>query len=137
MLFLYSAWLKLSLPTRQKLATQFSIGKTRATHVSDNQIVDDGYEVKNIESQITEKSLQEYLGTSETDAHKLWAMTLDKIEGRTPKVEAPILIVPEEVKQVVTEVVAKKAPDIEQIKAVHNAITPKKKSKKNMGNAKK
>ncbi len=88
----YTKWLALPLGTRQKIASEFNILKLRATHVADNQILDDGYNVANVEKAMSVESLQTYLNSSEKDLLTLFQMLVDKIEGRTPPViETPVV----------------------------------------------
>lgn len=101
----YSRWIDLSGETRVKIADALGIPKMRSTHVSDNKVVDDGYNLKDIENALSVPSLQTYLGSTETDVFKLFQMIVDKMEGRwkpaveITKVDDKIVAVPvEEVK---------------------------------------
>lgn len=100
-MILYSQWKQLPLPIRHKIAIQFNIGKTKPTHVSNNEIVDDGYELKNIESQLTVANLQTYLGSTETDLTILWIDLVNHMTGKT-RVAEPVsgqaISLPEELK---------------------------------------
>lgn len=82
MLFLFSKWMATPISTRTKIAAQFGIQKKRSTHVANNEIVDDGYIIKEIEEALNIDALQKYLNTSETDMLTLWLWMVDKIEGR-------------------------------------------------------
>jgi len=53
MQFTYSSWLKLDLPTRIKIAALLKVPKTGSTHVADNRVVSDGYDIYAIESALT------------------------------------------------------------------------------------
>lgn len=97
-MLLYGNWLALEITTRIKLANEFGILKVGSTHVVNNAIQSDGYLIKDIESKLNLVSIQNYLGTRETDLSILWNMLVDKIEGRLSK---PI----EEVKPPVIEVI--------------------------------
>lgn len=68
--------------TRHKIASQFGIGKTRPTHVVGNMVQDDGYEIKNVESALSESALNAYTGADTDDMEVLWTTMIDKIEGR-------------------------------------------------------
>lgn len=81
-LFLYGKWTATPISTRTKIAAQFGIQKKRSTHVANNEIIDDGYVIKEIEEALNIDALQKYLGTSETDMLTLWLWMVDKIEGR-------------------------------------------------------
>lgn len=82
MLFLYSRWTSLSLPTRIKIASQFNIQKKGPTEVFDNQIKSDGYLIKDVEEALNIDAIQAYIGTQETDMMTLWLWLIDKVEGR-------------------------------------------------------
>lgn len=71
-MFLYSAWCALDLPTRHKLAQQFNIPKKHPTHVVDNRIQSDGYDVVDIERALNVDAIQTFLDTKETDMAILW-----------------------------------------------------------------
>lgn len=77
-----------------QIATIFGIAKVRSTHVVDNRIQDDGYNVKDIESALTVEKMKEYVGVNEKDAVALFNLLVKKLEGKD------ISILPsEEVKQ--------------------------------------
>ncbi len=88
-MILYSQWLSLPITTRQKIAHEFGIKKTGPTHVNNNMVQSDGYELKDIESKLIVNNLQTYLLSDESDISKLWTMMVDKIEGRV--VEMPVI----------------------------------------------
>lgn len=46
---MYSKWLALPLSTRQAIAKELGIAKTGSTHVVDNRIESDGYNIKTVE----------------------------------------------------------------------------------------
>jgi len=131
-MILYGNWLRLTLVTRQKIANNFGIGKTRPTHVVNmgsgvSEVADDGYEVKNIESQLNVKALQDYTGSTETDLNVLWGQMVDKIEGRNTFIPVPVELPPKVMTTFGEQyhtIAPKKEPNIEQIKAVHEALTP-------------
>lgn len=85
-MILYGSWIAQPLTLRHKIAAQFNIKKTGPTEVVANEVTRDGYNLKDIESALTIEALQAYLSSTETDHVKLWNMTLDKIEGKTPVV---------------------------------------------------
>jgi hypothetical protein len=87
-MFSYTKWLSLPLVTRQKIATIFNIPKLRATHVANDQILDDGYDVRDIEKVMSLSSLQEYTGNNSNDILMLYELMLDKVEGK-PIIEVP------------------------------------------------
>lgn len=95
--FTYSAWIELPLNTRHKICEVLGIKKIRPTHVSSNKVVDDGYNIKDIETALSLQNLQDYLGTTINDIDTLWTLLIDKVEG---KVQHPTLVIPEEVLEV-------------------------------------
>lgn len=99
----YTLWSKLPLSTRVKISTQFGVSKVRSTHVSDNKVVDDGYNIHEIENALNIPAMQAYLDSDETDFFKLFEMTVDKIEGRLPVVSENQPIVPETEKEMIEE----------------------------------
>lgn len=82
-MFLYSTWLGTDLMTRVKLAEIFHIQKKGSTHVQDNRIVSDGYDIKEIETALSTENLQTYLKTKETDPNKLWELLLISLNAPT------------------------------------------------------
>lgn len=81
--FLYSKWLDLPLPTRQAIATLVGVAKIRPTHVIDNRVADDGFPIKEIEARLSTETMQDLLGTTESDHAVLFDMLIAKAEGRT------------------------------------------------------
>ena len=61
-MFSYAKWLELPFETRVKLAQVFHVNKTSAVEVSSNQIVRDGYNVRDLENALSTEAMQEYLG---------------------------------------------------------------------------
>lgn len=84
---LYSKWMDTSLTTRHKIAEIFGFKKKRSTHVSNNRVVDDGFDVKEMEEAMTIHKLQDFLNNPETDLNKLFQLLVDVLEGKMPKVE--------------------------------------------------
>lgn len=95
MTFYYTRWLELPLATRISLALVFGIAKIRPTHVSDNRVADDGYNVKDIENALSLENIQKYLETKETDMVILWQDLIDKVEGRVGTIAPTALIIDE------------------------------------------
>lgn len=77
----YSAWLKLSIDTRHKIAQIFKIPKKGATEVVNNEIVRDGFNIHDIEAALTKEALQAFLGSTLDNYMFLWEDTVNKIEG--------------------------------------------------------
>lgn len=94
-MFLYSAWLKLPLVTRQEVASKFGISKTGPTHVADNRVVSDGYKVEDVEGALNIDAIQKFTGSESTDMTELWDAMMAKIEGREA-ILVPRIIVDEE-----------------------------------------
>lgn len=128
MVFLYSHWLSLPLYKRVEIAGMFGIAKVRPTHVSNNQIADDGYNVADIEGAITVESLQAKLDSKEKDIATLWAALLASLEPKVEQPEEPkIGILPAEEAKTFNEEfekrTGKKTPEIEVIKKPIKKVT--------------
>lgn len=108
MAFLYSRWLELSLATRQVIAREFGIAKSGPTHVQDNRIVSDGFDIKTVESAL--------------EAHEAdWDNIVARAEGRFIEVKTEEL--PPEIKPVAAAIEAMIEPKKKQTRA---ATKPKK-----------
>lgn len=59
----YSKWLELPFATRVKLAEIFDLKRVGAVEVASNQVVKDGYSLKELEEKITTDTMQAYLDT--------------------------------------------------------------------------
>jgi len=70
------------LNVRTKITEQFGVPKIRSVHVANNVVVDDGYNVKDIERIISVENLQEFLGTNESNLEVLFQRLVDKMEGK-------------------------------------------------------
>ena len=96
----YSKWLSIPLYLRAKIAHEFGIAKVRSTHVSDNQVVDDGYNLHDIENTLTKERLETFLNTKSDDMNVLMDLLVDWADGRyqpTVEVVEPTLETPEPV----------------------------------------
>ncbi len=96
MQFLYSHWRKLPVNTRHQLAVMFGIPKRGATEVSNNEVVNDGYKIEDIESALNIDALQKYLNTDETDFLVLWDWLISGAEGRARTAQATVTVANEE-----------------------------------------
>lgn len=108
-MFQYGNWLRLPLPTRQKIAHEFNIVKRGSTHVVDNRVQDDGYLVHEVEAALTPEAIQRFLNTGEADLEVLWGKLVDRIEGREEEA-VPVVIVPNVVEVVAAEELKKGDP---------------------------
>ncbi len=70
------------LVTRAQIAEKFGIQKKGPTHVVNNNVQNDGYDIKDIEGAITLYAMQKFLGTEEEGLSELWEMMVAKVEGR-------------------------------------------------------
>lgn len=123
----YTSWLSLPLPTRAKIAHLFGIAKIRSTHVSNDVVIDDGYNIKQVEEAITVPALQSHLDSEETDVHVLFRMLVDKVEGREP-VSAPMAMIdePEPSVTVTPAIVEESLPPVTEDKPKKKRVTKKK-----------
>lgn len=101
---LYSRWREVQLSTRHKIAEIFGFKKVRSTHVVNNEISDDGFNVKDIEEALALDKLQNFLNNPSTDINYLFNLTVDTLEGKMPEV----IIVPEIIAKPVETVKPKK-----------------------------
>lgn len=90
-MILYSQWTSQGIGTRSKIAEIFNIPKVRSTHVSNNKVVDDGYNIEDVERAINVPDLQIYLNSTESDLSKLLTMLVDFVEGRLIKQKVQVL----------------------------------------------
>ncbi len=102
-LFLYSHWLRLPVNTRHQLAVMFGIKKTGATEVANNEVVKDGYAIKDIEEALNIDALQKWLNTDETDFLVLWDWLISGAEGRARTAQATVTVANEEAPILVPE----------------------------------
>ena len=88
-MFLYSKWLSLDLPTRMKVAGIFDIEKKGSTHVVDNRIQSDGYNIEEVEAKFSVENIQKYLGVKESNPDVLWDLFFARMEGKEVEVSTP------------------------------------------------
>lgn len=89
-IFLYSHWLKLPISTRNEIARIFGIARTKPTHVADNVVVEDGYNIHDVENALSDAALRKYLESEEEDFSTLWENTVAKAEGRDYGIKAKV-----------------------------------------------
>ncbi len=82
----YSKWTDLPLPTRIKIAEIFDVKKVRSTHVAENRILDDGYEIKDIERILAPDTLRVYLNSQSYNPVELF----DELVARVNKPEVVV-----------------------------------------------
>lgn len=100
--FLYSRWLALPLHIRVKIATEFGIAKTGSTHVVDNRIESDGYNIKTVEAAL--------------EAHEHdWDAIVAKAEGREMKSEGFVGALPSEIFEDTMKIPEKDLEDLNKI----------------------
>lgn len=91
----YTRWTGIPLSTRIKIAEQFNIPKVRSTHVSNDYVQDDGYNVKDMETALSVPNMQAYLNSTETDLMILFQQMVDKVEGKVVEGYAPTALIEE------------------------------------------
>lgn len=89
-MLLYGSWISLPISIRHKIASEFNITKKGSTHVQDNEIISDGYNIKDIESTLTLDNLQKYVNTDEKHMDILWVMLISKIKSLLNPIEVII-----------------------------------------------
>jgi len=87
----YHQWMSLPLSTRMKIAAAMNIPKLRSTHVANDQVLDDGYNVKDVEEAIKVIPMQNYLNSTETDITILFKTLIDTVESRASLVAKKIV----------------------------------------------
>lgn len=80
-MFLYSRWLALPLNTRVAIARELGITKVGPTHVFNNTIQSDGYNIKDVENRITVEAIQNLLGVTSSDLNVLFDMMVSRANG--------------------------------------------------------
>ncbi len=80
-MLIYPKWVQLPLSTRQAIATQFGVAKVRSIHVSDNQVVDDGFNIEALDAALTDAKIEEFLGVESTDSLVLWDLLIARFEN--------------------------------------------------------
>ncbi len=128
MAFLYSHWRELSLPTRAVIAKAFGIGKRFPTHVRDNVVIEDGYDIKEIETALNILAIQEYTALlNETDLNILWTALVDRAEGRQVGQVELVPIVSETVLEITPETTIIQEKDTLVVRETKPKKTKKKK----------
>jgi len=90
-MLLYSQWLSLPINVRHKIASDFKIQKKTPTHVQDNIIVSDGYNLHDVENALTVEALQNYLHVGEKDLNILWNMLINPVHESNVVTDVPII----------------------------------------------
>lgn len=131
-MFLYSNWLKLSLTTRHKIAETFGVERKKSIHVADNQVVDDGYYIQEVEAALSLEKLQVYLQSDSQDYTYLFDQMVNKLEGKVEPV-APVVepapAITESIPPVIEPVPAQAEPVV--LEKVKESKDEKPKAKKN------
>jgi hypothetical protein len=120
-MFQYSHWMKLPIITRYKIAEAFGIEKKKSTHVANDQIVDDGFYIQDVESALTVESMRTFTGIESDNIEILWQAMVDKIEGKEVEVPEPVQEPIQEVKEEIVqeikeEIIEKKNAKIKKTK---------------------
>lgn len=95
-MILYSQWMRLPINVRHKIANDLGIPKKSPTHVQDNIIISDGYNIHDVENALTVERLQTYLGVGlqETDLDTLWDMLVNPQVHEANVANEPVIVVP-------------------------------------------
>lgn len=125
-MFLYSKWLSLDLPTRMKVAEIFGIVKRGSTHVVNDRIQSDGYNVEEVEAALTPDVLRKYMMSNEKDPEVLWDAFIARISGTEDQGDIPLAPVVE--KKATMSVLPPE--EAEQFKKEHKARVAKAKKDK-------
>jgi hypothetical protein len=115
-MFLYSKWISLPINTRHLIAKEFGIPKKGSTHVQNNKIVSDGYDIKDIEEKLNVDAIQAYLEVPAdvTDMKVLFDELVFRIENPnegiiavSEYIQATTEVTQEEVKEEIKEEMCK------------------------------
>lgn len=110
-----SMWVSLSSEQRNRIRTIFKIPRSGSVEVQDARIVTDGTTPRDFES-LTIQKMQEYLGDTSTDFHKLFdkviARVQDDIEGKSVVI-----------------------PEVKMTEVINPVITPKRRGRPSKKNA--
>lgn len=82
-----SLWLSLKKETREVLARELNIPRSKNVEVVDNRVVCDGHSVEDLYRGVTLEKLQEFVDSKETDVLKLFGEAVKKVEN--PETEPP------------------------------------------------
>lgn len=77
----YSKWMDLPLYIKSKLAEQFKLERIRPIHVANNTVIDDGFNLKDVEQVFTIESLQMFLETKEKEVDVLLEILKNWADG--------------------------------------------------------
>lgn len=87
MALLYSRWHELPLHVRALLGAEFGFTKTGPTHVVNNRVEQDGFNLHEVEACLTKERIEAYVHTSSDDLHELWDLMIAKVTGADRLVE--------------------------------------------------
>ncbi len=94
-LFSYQLWLALPLSTRHKLAEKYGVARTRPIHVVNNEVSDDGYDLKQLTTAFSLSKLEAYLApASDMTYQELWDAMISEIEGKVYEVAKDVVLTP-------------------------------------------
>ncbi len=104
-MFPYLLWLELPINIRHEIARRFGVPKKKSVHVANNQVVDDGYYLKDLSDGLTLKSLQEDLHSDIPDYATLWEALVSQVTGKPIEIKLPdnsvnVIIEPEKKEEV-------------------------------------
>ncbi len=114
----YQFWLELPLAVRHTIAKRFGVERKKSVHVVDNQVVDDGYYLKELTEALSLKRLQSELHSNISDYTILWNALISNTTG--VPIEIKLYDSPDihkEAKKVMEEVM-KPDPNAPQVKVV-------------------
>lgn len=83
----YSTWLEVPLATRNAIAERLGFRRIRSIHVSGDRVVDDGFDVREVEHALSVPSLQSHLGSEKDDANDLFREMVYRIDNGRPSIE--------------------------------------------------
>lgn len=95
-MFSYELWLKQPITVRHEIAARFYIPKRRSTHVVNNEVADDGYDLKELTQILCLKNLQVYLHSEIPEYKPLWDALVSQVTGIPIEIPMSVVIEPTE-----------------------------------------
>lgn len=94
-MFSYSKWLELPITTRIAIATKFGIAKVGPTHVVNDKVVQDGYDLRTLESVFSPEKMREVTGLDESDPSAVFDVFVVKALEEPKIIESKPITQPE------------------------------------------
>lgn len=83
--------MSIPLPTRQKIAHEFGIAKVRSISVVNDVVMDDGYDIRNVENSLSVEAMQNFTESKEKDPNTLLDLVIAKVNAVVEVIPQPII----------------------------------------------